>query len=86
METPWGTITPIGDETEISATFVQLDYWANRPGREWPCSTMRRPGWARFASNGDLVGLSPIWYRSDIDGAELTAWADDVRKYADAHR
>jgi hypothetical protein len=86
VQTPWGTIIAIGCETRISATDSQLYDWAHRLGNSWPCATLQRGGWATFASNGDLVAMSASWHWSELDGAELNAWANDVKAYANAHR
>ena len=81
MRTTFGTIEHDEYGTTIRATRAQLYEWSHRPGNFWPCATMRIGGWAAFDARGNLVELSPGWTRADIDGHELSAWADDVRAW-----
>ena len=57
--------------------------WANnRPGEEWPCSTLSgKRVFAQFEDNGDLVDLTINGITGgrdgEVDGHELTAMTDD---------
>lgn len=62
----------------IEATRVDTATWAARPGRSWPCSTLA--GYAVSAllePNGDLIDLV-CGAGENVDGAELTAFCDDM--------
>jgi hypothetical protein len=84
----YGKVTRAGSTVRVDATNEQLDAWARRPGRAWPCSTLAR--YARIVvelDDGDLADLAAYLPGAryaedsddvDIDARELDAWLADI--------
>jgi hypothetical protein len=56
----------------LKITRPKLIAWASR----WPCSTLAT-GTAYFDETGDLVDLTGVLARVNIDGHEFDAYCDD---------
>lgn len=65
----------------LHATEHDTATWATRPGRAWPCSTLRGHAFEiELGPNGDLLDLREPggFAHEDVDGSELTAFTDDM--------
>jgi hypothetical protein len=82
--TRYGTIRiDASGDVHLTATADELDAWATRPGKAWPCSELRLLPHlaATFDANGDLVDLAGD-DGHDITNDEFSAWVCDVAEAA----
>ncbi len=67
----------------ITLTPEDTEEWATRPGKVWPCSTLRGQGIRVELRNGDLITIDADDSES-IDGHELNACLNDHLEAAKA--
>jgi hypothetical protein len=59
----------------VSVSKTDLYEWQHKPGKVWPCATIRKPFWAVFNYEGDLEDTN---LPEGADARELAALIDDL--------